>query len=776
MSDFTKVNEILANYTIEELIPELNPRKKQNYYVLTCPNCGKNEAYIYDNTKVIKCNRRDKCGYEKPLITYLEERENLSFTELIAKLANDKNVSLDLNLKEYAIKRRNAGLLKEASKILHENLFEIEGNPVYRYLTEDRGYSPHFIYLSKLGYLVSLKDLKNKLKEKGYTDEELKILDNHFYHFENTHKLVIPYKDIYGNIIKFKRRILPEFKNNSIGKYVNSKNSNDTLVKDILFNLDNVEDSKTIYIVEGEFDALSLTYNVSLQDKFFSNLEEAEKFVAKKGVVATGGKASISYSQAKYLKEKFNPERVILIPDSDSAGKEHLKTSIKNLQSVGIYNIEIISIKSAKDVDELINMYGYEEFEMYKPTKFLEWMITEEIEKMTLNNEKIDYYILFQKFNNIKENYVKSEADKITFQKLFEKYFDKDIVRELIQKEKRENLKKEIQSSLNKLYKRVEDNNFNPQSLSDLVKAINNHMLKLKRLEKPTQSFKDLLNEAKLKSQNYSDLLGYKSERFKTIINKELQGYQSGFYIIAGYPNAGKTALMINFFLDALEANEDLFCTFYSLDDTKEIILYRMLAILSDMSINRVKKYEHKTQAELEALENAYIKLESLGNRIRLKDLTEIDNIEALEAEIDELYGKSNSKLMVFIDGLHNLEIPFEGSSIREENIKRANMIKKIIDIYDIPLFTTTELRKPKNSSKETLRPTMHDINETGKYAYNANLILSLYYDQEGEKALENNNDVVPVRLDFSKNKLSGYRGTFDLIFFRYKSKFEINK
>ncbi len=153
---------------------------------------------------------------------------------------------------------------------------------------------------------------------------------------------------------------------------------------------------------------------------------------------------------------------------------------------------------------------------------------------------------------------------------------------------------------------------------------------------------------------------------------------------------------MINFFLDALSANEQLFCAFYSLDDTKEIIAYRMLAVLSNIEINRVKGFKYKSQYELESLENAYKTLEKYSTRIILKDLTEIDNIEALEAEIDELYTKSNGNLMVFIDGLHNLEIPFDIGSIREENIKRANMIKKIIDLYNIPLFTTTELRKPK--------------------------------------------------------------------------------
>ncbi|WP_129410100.1 hypothetical protein [Marinitoga lauensis] len=68
----------------------------------------------------------------------------------------------------------------------------------------------------------------------------------------------------------------------------------------------------------------------------------------------------------------------------------------------------------------------------------------------------------------------------------------------------------------------------------------------------------------------------------------------------------------------------------------------------------------------------------------------------------------------------------------------------------------------------------MHDINETGKYAYNANLILSIYYEKEGEKALEENKDIIPVKLSFAKNKLSGYRGIIDMNLYKYKNIFEV--
>ncbi|WP_129410098.1 toprim domain-containing protein [Marinitoga lauensis] len=445
MDNFQTMNNILKEYSIEELIPELNPQQKGDYYILKCPVCGKNEAYIYNNTKIIKCNRRDKCGYEKPLINYLEERENKNFFDLMITLAQNKNINLNLDIKKYNRKFIEYRILNEAQNILINNLWENKNNPVFKYLKEIRGYSEKFIAISKLGYLISLDDLKNKLVNKGFSRSSLDFLDYHFKHFEDTHKLVLTYKDQYGKIINFKRRAIT----NISPKYVNSKG-----FKDTLFNLENIHNSKIIYIVEGEFDALSLTYNKDLEKRTFKNIDEVYNFVYKSGVLATGGKASLSSQQAEYLKKYINPEKVILIPDNDKAGKKNIYTSIKNLQNVGIYNIEIISISSSKDVDELINNFGYNEFESYDSIPFLEWIINEEIENIKLKEGNLDYYTLFQKFNIIKEKYVQSEINEFIYKKYFERYFDKELAREIILRDKKEKLFSEMHKELNKLYQK----------------------------------------------------------------------------------------------------------------------------------------------------------------------------------------------------------------------------------------------------------------------------------------------------------------------------------
>ena len=44
-------------------LPELEPRKTGQAYMLKCPLCDKKRAFIYEGGHVITCNRRNDCGY-----------------------------------------------------------------------------------------------------------------------------------------------------------------------------------------------------------------------------------------------------------------------------------------------------------------------------------------------------------------------------------------------------------------------------------------------------------------------------------------------------------------------------------------------------------------------------------------------------------------------------------------------------------------------------------------------------------------------------------------
>ena len=267
-------------------------------------------------------------------------------------------------------------------------------------------------------------------------------------------------------------------------------------------------------------------------------------------------------------------------------------------------------------------------------------------------------------------------------------------------------------------------------------------------------------------SRDPNKLLGYKLTRFKTLA-KNLDGIQPGFYVIAAEANTGKTAFLCNLTLDLLDSNKDLTGIYFSLNDNRDVILNRFLSIKTSIPLNLVQRPQQNARYE-KMLEEGYNYLTDLakGNRLFMRDASEIHGIEDLELEIKR---RLNRKLFVVIDGLYNLDIGINADQ-RKKNIERANVLKALANSHRIPLLCTGELRKSKDCRVKTKTPMIDDLLETGKFAYNANLVLLLYpknweeYDSQDEAVL---------LMKYAKNKLSHIRGREELIFKRTVSQIE---
>jgi hypothetical protein len=157
-----------------------------------------------------------------------------------------------------------------------------------------------------------------------------------------------------------------------------------------------------------------------------------------------------------------------------------------------------------------------------------------------------------------------------------------------------------------------------------------------------------------------------------------------------------------------------------------------------------------------------------LGNfaadgRLDIKDLAEVSTMDTLEQIVRQ--AASEGEIVVAIDGLYNLEVGGNHGSLREENIARANRVKALVDTYGIPVIVTGELRKKTTTQGSDSKPSIHDLMESSKYAYNANLVWLLY---PGTGPNEGR-----LMLDYEKNKLSGFKGKQKLIFHTTKGLIE---
>ena len=255
--------------------------------------------------------------------------------------------------------------------------------------------------------------------------------------------------------------------------------------------------------------------------------------------------------------------------------------------------------------------------------------------------------------------------------------------------------------------------------------------------------------------------LGFPLTKFKEL-GEHTDGIQPGFYHLAAESNIGKTAVFTNLALDLLETNSDVSVMYFSLDDARRYTAYRFLSILSQLHINKIQKpqIDPANFNKIVDARNKFLDLVDIGRLIvkDLGDITHIDQLQSIIKSVNDL-----SKLVVFVDGLYNLEVTADGNQgIRIENIERAQKIKQIVDTYKIPFLSTGELRKKMKTEGKKTKPTLHDLMETGKYAYNANVVWLL-----SSHTVDPLNNIDTLSLEFAKNKLSDFKGEQYLVFDR---------
>jgi len=262
-------------------------------------------------------------------------------------------------------------------------------------------------------------------------------------------------------------------------------------------------------------------------------------------------------------------------------------------------------------------------------------------------------------------------------------------------------------------------------------------------------------------------LLGYNLKKFKTLANN-IDGIQSGFYVIGSETNGGKTAFLCNLALDLIESNEGLTGIYFTLGDNKDTVLNRFLSIVSNLPLNQVQRLQ-KTKWHTTILQKSYRYLSKMAKeeRFYLRDASEIQDIDSL---VQEVRRRMNRELFVVIDDLYNLEKGSTEADHRERIKEHANRLKSLADVYRIPIICSGELHKKDHNASTDRVPAIEDLMKAGRFASNANLVLLLYSDK---LKYYNNDDEPLVNLKYAKNKLSHYRGTDKIKFIKRTSRIQ---
>lgn len=289
------------------------------------------------------------CGAGGNVITFLMQKENMTFIEAIKYLAERENIKLDesyLSDEEVENNKKRGQLLeilKESARYFHYSLRAPEHAEALSYLT-DRGLSMETIKHFGLGFAsYQFNDLYEYLKQKGYSDELLlesglflKSQKNGMLYDRFAGRVIYPIFDLSKKVIAFGGRVL----DGSLPKYLNSP-------ENILFNK-----SRTLYglqlakqsnapffiLVEGYMDV------IAMHQAGFSQT------VASLGTAFTPG-------HAKLLKRHTND--IVILYDSDGAGQKAALRAIPILRAEGL-KVKVLLLKEGKDPDEYLKTHGYD--------------------------------------------------------------------------------------------------------------------------------------------------------------------------------------------------------------------------------------------------------------------------------------------------------------------------------------------------------------------------------------------------------------------------------
>ena len=324
-------------------------RKGSSYFGL-CPfhNEKTGSFSVSPNKQMYYCFG---CGAGGNAYTFLMQYENYSFQEAIRFLAERAGIRLpeeDSSAEAKERADRKAALLqiqRQAAEYYVHKLVSPAGTTALRYL-HDRGLTDLTIRRFGLGYSDRYSnDLYRCLKEKGYSDEQLR--DTGLFHFDEKHgfsdkfwnRIMFPIMDANSRVIGFGGRVMGDAK----PKYLNSP---ETEIFDKSRNLYGLHEARrtkerNMIICEGYMDV------ISMHQAGFTNA------VASLGTALTEQQCS--------LLSRFTKE-VLVIYDSDEAGVRAARRGIPLLRSAGL-TAKVVDLRPYKDPDEFIRAEGAEAFQ-----------------------------------------------------------------------------------------------------------------------------------------------------------------------------------------------------------------------------------------------------------------------------------------------------------------------------------------------------------------------------------------------------------------------------
>ncbi len=224
-------------------------------------------------------------------------------------------------------------------------------------------------------------------------------------------------------------------------------------------------------------------------------------------------------------------------------------------------------------------------------------------------------------------------------------------------------------------------------------------------------------------------------------LNPTLAGLPSGFYdldlltqgfqnsdliIIAGRPSMGKTALGLNIALNIVKESK-LPILFFSLEMSKEQIMYRLLSIEANINQTRLKSGKLSKDDWLKL--NKIIKVMS-KIPFFIDDMSNL-SIQDMQLKIKTILFEQGKIGLIIIDYLQLME---NQKSKTENRVQELSIItralKNLARQFSIPIVALSQLSRNVENRIDK-KPILSDLRESGSIEQDADLVLMLYKNQD---------------------------------------------
>lgn len=449
MVDANTINEIRNSLDIVDVIStyiQLTPKGK-NYFGV-CP-------FHDDHSPSMSVSRERQiytcwsCGATGNVFKFIQDYENISFTEALKKCADMAGISIEVGQPKKVNKYQDLyDIYSLSQKFYQNNINTKQGEKAKEYL-HNRKLDDSIIKEFGIGLSLNEKDMLTKLlKSKDYDDKTLirsGLVNENNYELNDVYRnrIMFPLYDLNGKIIGYNGRV---YNGETENKYVNSKETDIFKKRNLLYNYHRAKEEcrhkKQVIIMEGPMDVIR-AYTAGV-----------------KNCVASLGTAFGS-EQAMLIRKLTSD--VILCFDGDDAGLKATKTAIVELTKLGI-TPKIVRLEDNSDPDEYIITKGKEAFlsKINNPMNIMEFKESLLKKEFDLNNtEELAKYIndMIKEINNIDDDILRevsikklSEETKVDINLLKSKLVKKESNIEIVIKKEVKKGNKYTKSEINLLY------------------------------------------------------------------------------------------------------------------------------------------------------------------------------------------------------------------------------------------------------------------------------------------------------------------------------------